>query len=466
MLGRILSLVAALLLASASASAYVPERSIAAPELRVSSAKAASGDFWPAAEPSAKGKAAASACRVWEIWHPPQNLTSSMGFTGYYSDAESGLNYAKARYQLPGIGRFLQVDPWEGDTNRPITLNKYLYANGNPLTFIDPDGRAAHPCSAQPEGCEGYSGYETPAPVQAPRVVRAPSVAEQVQNPPPAPIEGPVMDVPYEGPLTGHQVQRVKMLEDKERARQSSEAFERRATNVLTMLAGPITRDPDSVTGRQRINVIDKKPLSASEQYEAITDAVEFGALVAGPKFVRVRPSSVRETPVVVEGANGRTFLSNEAPYSGRTMRDVLEARYGSGNVTSTTVPPRSGSNVRLAGRQHGKTGVVFDERGYPVFDDHAAFDTRLPLEEFSEASYTGQMRLATQDLHRAIERGEIPASRFTPSQLDDIRRGAERISEYTWHHHQDVGRMQLVPRELHRRTGHVGGESMSQGRQ
>jgi hypothetical protein len=36
----------------------------------------------------------------------------------------------------------------------------------------------------------------------------------------------------------------------------------------------------------------------------------------------------------------------------------------------------------------------------------------------------------------------------------------------FTWHHHQDVGRMQLVPRTIHRDTGHIGGFEMWYGRQ
>ena len=31
----------------------------------------------------------------------------------------------------------------------------------------------------------------------------------------------------------------------------------------------------------------------------------------------------------------------------------------------------------------------------------------------------------------------------------------------YTWHHHQDNGRMQLVESEVHRKTGHTGGFSL-----
>ncbi len=43
-----------------------------------------------------------------------------------------------------GVGRFNRVDPWAGNELSPITLNKYLYANGNPLAYVDPDGRASY----------------------------------------------------------------------------------------------------------------------------------------------------------------------------------------------------------------------------------------------------------------------------------------------------------------------------------
>jgi len=31
----------------------------------------------------------------------------------------------------------------------------------------------------------------------------------------------------------------------------------------------------------------------------------------------------------------------------------------------------------------------------------------------------------------------------------------------YTWHHHQDYGRMQLVKTSIHSKTGHTGGWSI-----
>ena len=63
-----------------------------------------------------------------------------IGYTGHYKDAESGNYYAQQRYYAPKIGRFNRIDPWIGDEKMPITLNKYLYANGNPLLYTDPTG--------------------------------------------------------------------------------------------------------------------------------------------------------------------------------------------------------------------------------------------------------------------------------------------------------------------------------------
>jgi filamentous hemagglutinin len=143
----------------------------------------------------------------------------------------------------------------------------------------------------------------------------------------------------------------------------------------------------------------------------------------------------------------------------------MLQEEYGAENVTSTTIPPLSGKNVRLAGGEHPVTGIVFNEKGFPIFDDVAVYDTRLPIDQFRFTSYTGQMKMATGDLASAISRGQVPASRFTPQQLQNIIDGSSTIDGYTWHHHQDTGRMQLVPRDIHAQTGHVGWESMSEGR-
>jgi len=66
------------------------------------------------------------------------------GFTGYESDAETGLEFAQARMYLSQSGRFTGADalntvdvPKAGDPQRQ---NLYTYVRNNPHSFIDPTG--------------------------------------------------------------------------------------------------------------------------------------------------------------------------------------------------------------------------------------------------------------------------------------------------------------------------------------
>jgi RHS repeat-associated protein len=66
-----------------------------------------------------------------------------MRFGGLELDAESGLNYAGARYYRNTWGRFLSVDPVGGTLTNPQRWNGYAYALNNPLRFVDPSGTQA-----------------------------------------------------------------------------------------------------------------------------------------------------------------------------------------------------------------------------------------------------------------------------------------------------------------------------------
>jgi len=61
-------------------------------------------------------------------------------FTGHFLDEETGLLYFGARYYDSSLGRFISQDPDMGDTTAPITLHRYLYANANPMRYVDLDG--------------------------------------------------------------------------------------------------------------------------------------------------------------------------------------------------------------------------------------------------------------------------------------------------------------------------------------
>ena len=41
----------------------------------------------------------------------------------------------------PGTGRFLSRDNWAEDYNSPMSLNKWMYVEGNPVNYVDPSGK-------------------------------------------------------------------------------------------------------------------------------------------------------------------------------------------------------------------------------------------------------------------------------------------------------------------------------------
>ena len=52
----------------------------------------------------------------------------------------NGLYYMRTRYYSPVIKRFINADIISGDISNAITLNRFAYANGNPVSFVDPFG--------------------------------------------------------------------------------------------------------------------------------------------------------------------------------------------------------------------------------------------------------------------------------------------------------------------------------------
>jgi RHS repeat-associated protein len=73
--------------------------------------------------------------------HSPGSSTQPFQFTGQQTDADSGLQYLRARYYDPGTGRFVGKDPINGSRSIPSTQNPYAYARNDPTTLSDPTGR-------------------------------------------------------------------------------------------------------------------------------------------------------------------------------------------------------------------------------------------------------------------------------------------------------------------------------------
>ncbi|KAH6856079.1 RHS repeat-associated core domain protein [Chaetomium sp. MPI-CAGE-AT-0009] len=184
----------------------------------------------------------------------------------------------------------------------------------------------------------------------------------------------------------------------------------------------------------------------------------------AVPTAVGEAPAPTSPAPPSPAAAEAPVPMSGDVPYNPRSIREALENRYGAANVQSTTVPPANAKNARLAGRAHSQ-GTVMDVRGYPIFDDIAAADLRLSGSQVRSLSYKGQMRASTQKLRDLLQTNPALRSRFTPKQLRAIQAGKPNIPGLTWHHHQDLGRMQLVPTSVHKKVGHIGGDAMWSGK-
>jgi len=101
---------------------------------------------------------------------------------------------------------------------------------------------------------------------------------------------------------------------------------------------------------------------------------------------------------------------------------------------TGTARAPR---NAHLAGKTHPVTGVPFDKAGYPDFK--AAGVVRAEVKITPTGSRAGDFRAA----NREAGFSETP-------------------DDFTWHHHQDGTTMQLVPEDVHAKTGHTGGFSIT----
>jgi len=70
---------------------------------------------------------------------------NGLGYTGEWFDADVGLTYLRARWYDGTTGRFTSQDTWEGNYNRPQSLNVWAYVEGNPIMLVDPSGNIGCP---------------------------------------------------------------------------------------------------------------------------------------------------------------------------------------------------------------------------------------------------------------------------------------------------------------------------------
>ncbi len=83
---------------------------------------------------------------TYDLWGKPiernEQVSNPFLYSGEYWDYSTDLQYLRARWYDPGVGRFINEDTYEGQIDNPLSLNLYTYAHNNPLIYNDPTGYA------------------------------------------------------------------------------------------------------------------------------------------------------------------------------------------------------------------------------------------------------------------------------------------------------------------------------------
>ncbi|TVX92177.1 RHS repeat-associated core domain-containing protein [Paenibacillus agilis] len=98
----------------------------------------------------------------YDIWGLPleekETVPNILKYSGEYWDKTTGLQYLRARWYDPSMGRFISEDTYEGELINPSSLNLYTYVMNNPLKYIDPSGNVAD--TVADIGFIGYDLYQ------------------------------------------------------------------------------------------------------------------------------------------------------------------------------------------------------------------------------------------------------------------------------------------------------------------
>ncbi|WP_158211481.1 HNH endonuclease [Alkalihalobacterium alkalinitrilicum] len=148
---------------------------------------------------------------------------------------------------------------------------------------------------------------------------------------------------------------------------------------------------------------------------------------------------------------------------------DAVDGMSNTDTVLAAEPQPIETINSELAGTVHPISGVPFEtnivelpdgyfvEGVFPVFD--SAFDAEIPSDQYESTDYT-HAKIANEQIASALDTNPILEAQFNDIQLEQIRDG-ETPDGYTWHHHEEMGKIQLVETEPHDQSGHSGGRSL-----
>ncbi|WP_179281586.1 RHS repeat domain-containing protein [Paenibacillus sp. VTT E-133280] len=75
-----------------------------------------------------------------KITSKKEEVHNPFRYSGELWDDTTNLQYLRARWYDPSLGRFINEDTYEGQINNPLSLNLYTYVENNPQRYFDPTG--------------------------------------------------------------------------------------------------------------------------------------------------------------------------------------------------------------------------------------------------------------------------------------------------------------------------------------
>ncbi|HQU46029.1 MAG TPA: HNH endonuclease [Pirellulales bacterium] len=212
-------------------------------------------------------------------------------------------------------------------------------------------------------------------------------------------------------------------------------AQRQRNANVFTAVVPGINDARDVyevVTGK---DLVTGEKLTADERMNTLRAAAVPGVsgaeVRAADRAMKAAQKSRRAGKAVARGADDLPDLGSDVMRGGKPLSEGADAAGQTGKLApqpSVNTPIR---NAHLAGKKHPVTGVPFDAQGFPDFSSVSKKTVKI--------KQTGSRTADFAEANKAAGLKSTPEG-------------------YTWHHHQDGTTMQLVPRDVHRATGHTGG--------
>lgn len=113
--------------------------------------------------------------------------------------------------------------------------------------------------------------------------------------------------------------------------------------------------------------------------------------------------------------------------------------------------------NPVMVNKVHSATKVKFDSKGFPVFEKIVTVN--IP-KKYWKKDRDVHFYQANKILYERLRKSATLKRKFNRRQISELKE-RQTPSGFTWHHHQERGRLDLVETKIHSKVPHKGGFSI-----